>query len=278
MKNFFLGSVIILLLFSVLYQIDVSNNLHSRVDTLNSKFSKMSVCDEATMREFANQQYKEDFYLTQLGDSTTLILSVIGFALILAGLFSFKHIDEKFKNFETIITSKIEENKEMIKAQDDRINNFINSINEKEVKSSENFKSLRSEMLSFKNDLDYELVTIKENDAKQSLGYNDFENYLFYTLYSNSFRVKCIKYYSNRPGSEELATRLKNILKTSLEKALENLKSNLESSKVDRIFIEDTKPHILINFIGEINELNDKSNFKTLSEIYSLLSFPEVQS
>ena len=147
---------------------------HNKIETLNSKINSLDYkTDNLKKKDFptVEQDYKETFYLTQLSNSTTLVLSVIGFALILAGVSSYILIKERFEIFDAQTKQKVDNVSSEIKSLRISNNNTIDAFrNEISVKLSEyekNYKDIEKHIYEIRNDLNYEISNSKYNQAKE---------------------------------------------------------------------------------------------------------------
>ena len=239
--------------------------------------------DNINKKEFSSVQNdsKESFYLTQLSNSTTLILSVIGFALVLASISSFFIIRERFEIFDSSTNQKITTINNTIKTFKDVINTDVNTfkteIKNQIVEYNKKHKDVEHSILELKNDLNFEASVIKSNEANKALSYGDFENFLFYSLYSNNYKKKCLSHYKENDKNGTLHVSLLESINSNLEYTLTTLKSspNFEENG-NKIFINSDSENVMM-MINSINKLEDENIFKTLSSIYNILEFKKAE-
>lgn len=258
MRNFILGCITIILLIFIVYQKNENDILNSRIETLNVKVEKKAISN------ISNEHFKEDFYLVQLSNSTTLILSVIGFSLVFAGLFSFKLIDDKFKILKTSLESDILNNNSMIVAQNDKIDNFISSIKNENVINDEKYQELKVGLLEYKDDLTYEVSLLKQGEALEALLSKNFEGFVFYSLYSCNHLSDCYVY---REGKKTEDNYLKNVFNQIIN-SLRDVDKNIIKINIDKKREVD-----YIYMIEKINRVKDPEIFKLTACIYSKINF-----
>lgn len=254
------------LLIVVIFSLVIINQ-HNDIKTLNSKINALDYrIDNVNKKEIktAQNDYKENFYLTQLNNSTTLILSVIGFSLVFAGFFSFKLFDDKVKSIDKSIESKINSvNKSVI--------DFIKTIDGKTKKYEDDYKKIEHTIYDLKNDLDYEIVNLKYNEAKEAFSRKNLSGYIFYSLYSCKYSVECIKYY--RKTNSSLADSMLETMNSRIDNIRLDLESLLKYNKTDKHILPKNDKESIINFIHQINEIKNQNTFTLLNSIFNTLEF-----
>ena len=158
------------------------------------------------------QDYKETFYLTQLSNSTTLVLSVIGFALILAGVSSYILIKERFEIFDTQTKQKVDNVSSEIKSLRISNNNTIDAFRDEiSVKLSEyekNYKDIEKHIYEIRNDLNYEISNSEYNQAKEFYDDNKLYPFIFYSLLGMSVNTDIYTYYNEQNNSVLMESNL----------------------------------------------------------------------
>lgn len=160
---------------------------HNEIKILNSKVNSLDYkTDNIKKKDFPTVEpdYKETFYLSQLSNSTTLILSVIGFALILAGISSYVLINDRFALEKTSTEQQIMESNHSQST-------FKNEISVKLSEYEENYKKYEIKH----NDFEFRLTNFQANESINRFYYNydknDFEMALYYALNALSEFSKC---------------------------------------------------------------------------------------
>jgi outer membrane murein-binding lipoprotein Lpp len=251
-------------------------NQHNEIQTLNSKINALDYkTDNLKKKDFptVEQDYKETFYLTQLSNSTTLVLSVIGFALILAGVSSYILIKERFEIFDAQTKQKVDNVSSEIKSLRISNNNTIDAFrNEISVKLSEyekSYKDIEKHIYEIRNDLNYEISNSKYNQAKEYYNENKIYPFVFYSLLGISVNTDIYKYY-NEQNNKMLAQSNLDLIKSTLDLFLRDL-LNLLDKNTETITIE--QKGTIIRLIENINNTNDNYVFDTLSKVYNSLKF-----
>ena len=249
---------------------------HNKIETLNSKINSLDYkTDNLKKKDFptVEQDYKETFYLTQLSNSTTLVLSVIGFALILAGVSSYILIKERFEIFDAQTKQKVDNVSSEIKSLRISNNNTIDAFrNEISVKLSEyekNYKDIEKHIYEIRNDLNYEISNSKYNQAKEFYDDNKIYPFIFYSLLGMSVNTDIHTYYNEQDNSVLMESNL-DLIKSTLDLFLSDL-SKLLKTNTDIITTEEQKT--IISLIEDINKTNDTYIFDNLSKFYNSLKF-----
>lgn len=73
---------------------------NSRIDTLNKNLFDIASYNRPSLKDHTGSQFKEDFYLAQLNNSTSLIITMITIIAVLAGFLSLKLFKNEFKIVE----------------------------------------------------------------------------------------------------------------------------------------------------------------------------------
>ncbi|MBA9072591.1 hypothetical protein GGR22_000717 [Flavobacterium gossypii] len=279
MKYLVIVCFLVLSLF-VVKQYDEINNLNSKIDSLSGRLEKSAICDTETLKELSKQQYKEDFYLNQLSNSTTLILSVIGFALVLAGVSSYFIIDEKLEiikqNFRTEheLLSTLFTN--TINTQNISIDTFRKDMNANTTQNIADYKELEHKMLDVKNDLDFESATIKHNEGNEALSYGQLGVFIFFRFRSMSSTSKNIAYYKSRK-LDDLAQSSIDLLNSRLENLHSKIENYITSNNLQKYRLSDIDydRKMLMYDISEINKEGNIKTFDLTNKIYGFLDFTE---
>ena len=85
-------SLTCLLFCSIIFIAILLNKLNTdenRFNILSKQIEKTAICDTETIKELSQQRFKEDYYITQESNNTTLILSVFGVIVVFFGISSF---------------------------------------------------------------------------------------------------------------------------------------------------------------------------------------------
>jgi hypothetical protein len=230
---------------------------HNEIKTLYSKVNALDYKTDNIQKEvFPTTQpdYKETFYLTQLNNSTTLVISVIGFALVIAGIFSFSIIDNKFKVFNSVVQSDFQGLVRKFNAHKTSVDTSINKITNDVTKYGENYKKYESRHNDFEFKLDYNQGNFYANLYNKYVDEKNAEMSLYYALIAFSDFTNCC-----------LRTSVKNDADFKIEKVeyIKNGLKNLTESKEYKINVE---------FGGTVH--NNISNIRKLDivEIDTLLS------
>lgn len=83
------------------YLLNQNNIQINRIDTLNKTLYDVAAHKHEIYKEIQKTQFKEDYYLNQLSNSTTLIMTMITLIVALGGLITFKSFTDKIKDLET---------------------------------------------------------------------------------------------------------------------------------------------------------------------------------
>lgn len=263
--------LVLVLSFIVCKQYDEINNLTIRLNHLDYKVDNINKNKFQT----AIINDKESFYLTQLSNSTTLILSVIGFSLVLAGISSFLIIKERFEIFDASTKQKIVNISRELELFRDSNSNIIDThkaeINNQIHKYETDYENIKHNIYGLKNDLSYELITIKYNEGKDAFSKQDLYGYIFYTLLSLKYSVDCSNYYKSI-GSN-LSDSIIDIMNNRLFSMKLDLESLLKYDNIQKHSLFKKDKESIINLIKNINTLNNDKTFELLSSIFNTLSF-----
>ena len=85
------------------------NSDTNRFNNLEKQIEKLAVCDPLTVSELSKQQFKEDYYIQQQSNDTTLILSVFAVTVIIFGFSSFALFDSRVNEHKNYYAEKIKE-------------------------------------------------------------------------------------------------------------------------------------------------------------------------
>lgn len=249
---------------------------YNEIQTLNSKVNSLDYkTDNIAKKSFqtVEQDYKETFYLAQLNNSTTLVLSVIGFALILAGVSSYILIKERFEIFDAQTEQKVNNVSSEIESfrisSNDTINTLRNEISVKLSEYENNYKDIEKHIYEIKNDLNYEISNSKYNQAKEAYNDNNLYSFIFYSLISMSVNTDIYVYYEEQ-NNNNLSDSNLDLIKSTLNLFLSDLSKLLKTNK-DVITIEQQET--IISLIEDINRTDDVYIFDKLSKMYSSLKF-----
>ncbi|TDE01831.1 hypothetical protein [Flavobacterium sandaracinum] len=192
-------------------------SLQSTVNSLsNEVYILKNPCSKITLNVANNKlNYKDDFLNEQISNSTTLILSVIGFALVFAGVFTYFFGKSVFL---------------------DVLKQFRLKINE-----------VRAEVRQAKNtnEKNYNDIRVKHNDFEFSLNYNQGNFYVtLYNKYVDDKNTEMSLYYALIAFSDFttccLSTSVKNDAEFKIEKVeyIKNGLNNLTEFKNYKVNIE----------------------------------------
>lgn len=168
-KNFTISIIIFLLVSLLIFFYTELISLESKVISLsNEVYLLKHPCKILVQSATDNKlNYKDDFLNEQLSNSTTLVLSVIGFAIVFAGVFTY------FFGKSVIL---------------DVLKNFRLKVNE-----------IRTEVRQAKNtnEKNYNDIRIKHNDFEFSLNYNQGNFYVnLYNKYVDEKNAEMSLYYA----------------------------------------------------------------------------------
>jgi hypothetical protein len=241
---------------------------HNEIKTLNSKVNALDYkTDNIQKKIFPTTQpdYKETFYLTQLGNSTTLVLSVIGFALVIAGIFSFSVIDNKFKVFNSVVQSDFQGLISKFNTHKTSIDTSVEEMANNIAKQSENYKKykIRHSDFEFRLNISQAYENIDKYTYYEDKGNKDYA--LYHALYSLSDFTNC--YFSDSEKSDES-------LKSEIINTIIATLSNLIVYKEYKISV-DFKYLILEN-IKNVRRLNNNKIDSLLSKLHSIIEFETI--
>lgn len=106
------SSLTLLLLTSIIIIYFLCSKINSdtnRFNTLAKQVEQLAVCAPLTVSELSKQQFKEDYYIQQQSNDTTLILSVFGIVVILFGFSSFALFESRVNEHKNYYSNKISE-------------------------------------------------------------------------------------------------------------------------------------------------------------------------
>lgn len=240
---FYISICLTTLLFSAVIAISVLINKQetdeNRFNVLSKQIEKSAICDENTLKELSQQRFKEDYYISQESNNTTLILSVFGIVVILFGLFSFSIFESRINEYKAYYNNKIgeQDNKYKILKKD-----FENLF--KEISSKEGY----------------------ENEQKANDAFNDgnFDWYVYYVLSSIKFFSDYYCIIKSRENTESLSGE---VIKQQIEK-LEKTIKKLENEHN----IKDLSPTVTHSYIQDIQRFNSVEISKLVSKLYSKIS------
>lgn len=87
---------------------DQNNVQSSRIDTVNKTLYDIAAHKPEIYKEIQQTQFKEDYYLNQLSNSTTLIMTMIAIIVTLGGFITYKTFDDKVANSEEQLKKSIQ--------------------------------------------------------------------------------------------------------------------------------------------------------------------------
>lgn len=168
-KNFTISIIIFLLVSLLIFFYTELISLESKVISLSNEVYLLKHPCKILVKSATDNKlnYKDDFLNEQLSNSTTLVLSVIGFAIVFAGVFTY------FFGKSVIL---------------DVLKNFRLKVNE-----------IRTEVRQAKNtnEKNYNDIRIKHNDFEFSLNYNQGNFYVnLYNKYVDEKNAEMSLYYA----------------------------------------------------------------------------------
>lgn len=253
--------VILFLSYFVCIQNDKLENLTSKVNTLEYKTNNLK------NKSFSNvtTDYKETFYLTQLSNSTTLILSVIGFSLVIAGLFSFSIIDTKFKVIKHSVDDDVNSLETRVNIIESSVNTSINSLRDNMTKYSEDYKNYESRHSDFEFRLNQSQAVENIDKSSYYKDKNDMGNALYHVLYGLSDLTNC--YFSSSLNSDD------NYKKEALIVIEETLKM---LSKKDYHYLSMNYSKLTNDNIKNIRRLENDIIDKLLSKVQVSIEYKNI--
>lgn len=251
----FLLSLVIIVALCILFNSILDTN--KRIDILNNNLVDITVCNEQVIEKISNQSYKEELYLNQLSNSTTLVLSVIGFAIVIGGIFSYVNLNERFKSQDessTVFRASIEK---LVKR---------NSKNTEKYKTDS--EKIEHGLLELKNKLDFQIFHIDEEKSRDRLDKKEYAMGVFYMLSSLKHLSDFMIYIKEERTNDYdvCLTTLNLMLKSFLSEA-----EKLEKIKSEDYFNNET----IIELIEDINQLKDDKVYSLLSKVYNTIEFTE---
>ena len=196
------------------------NTDENRFNTLSKKVEKMSICDSITKQELSKLQFKEDYYIQQQSNNTTLILTVFGVTVVVFGVFSY-----------TLFESRINEHK----------NYYSDKISEQDSKHSSLEIHLNVLLKNIASDKAYEnLIKAKENYLKQN-----YDWYVYFTLEAvNDFS----EYFT--------LTKEQSLKDFTIENQITILKEVVDSIEKLNITVKNLEPTVTQKYITNIMRFN----------------------
>ena len=176
---------------------------HNEIKTLNSKVNALDYkTDNIKQKDFPTVEgdYKETFYLTQLSNSTNLVLSVIGFALVVAGIFSFSVIDNKFKVFNSVVQSDFQGLVSKFNTHKTSVNTSVKEMTNDITNYGENYKKYEIRHIDFEFRLNFNQANENINKFYFYTDKMNMEFALYHSLYGLSDFTNC--YCSNSVNSD----------------------------------------------------------------------------
>ena len=216
-KNFTISILIFLLISLITFSIGKLIDLQSTVNSLSNEIYLLkNPCANKTLSTTDSKlNYKDDFLNEQISNSTTLILSVIGFALIFAGVFTYLFGKSVFLDVLKQFRLKINE----IRAEVRQAKN----TNEK------NYNDIRVKHNDFEFKLDYNQGNFYANLYNKNVDEKNAEMSLYYALIAFSDFTNCCTSSSVKNDNEFKVERV-NYIKSSLKNLTEHkeYKTNVE--------------------------------------------------
>lgn len=253
---------ILIALASALSVFSIQTFLHNRslvgeIKSMNEKLESLHLISTSkdalsVNREVLNLQFKEDFYLNQLNNSTTIILGSIGFVLALGGFLTFKSIDERLVLMEQKAEEKSDEIRNVVSLTSERLDKNIESLtheildfvpkfrdveakfentNEKilenHIKTEELCGKILSESLSYSQAIKNHVFALQRFSMIEKS--KDFDDDVFNTTitFINSYLLLCL--IDLRKKNDEQSNFYYVSLKPVVEKLIFQIESKFES-------------------------------------------------
>ncbi|EKT3964540.1 hypothetical protein AAIP55_002103 [Flavobacterium psychrophilum] len=256
--KYLLSAVILILSYFVCVQHDKISSLNSQVNSLDYKIDNIKKKDFPTVE----LDYKETFYLAQLSNSTTLVLSVIGFALVIAGIFSFSIIDTKFKVINNTIQNDMQGLKTEFNTLKSSVNTSVNSLTNEVTNYSENYKKYESRHNDFEFRLNFNQANENINKFYFYSDKKSMEYAVYHSLYGLSDFTNC--YFSNSVNSDL------SFKKETLSTVRDTL---LLISKTNSYKVSVQLSTLILENIKNIRRLGSNDIDTLLSKVHSSIKF-----
>ncbi|NRT13633.1 hypothetical protein [Flavobacterium sp. 14A] len=255
----------LLLCLLVIFLYSFSSTEQNKIDSLSLRIKSL----ESTIKNkpvLPTTDYKETFYLTQLNNSVTLILSVIGFALVFAGFSSYHFINERFRlqerSIEQQITNVISNSQSLIAQSAAEQAIFKTEVSVKLGEYEKNYKKYESRHIDFEFVLDYIQGSFYANLFNKSVEEEDAEMSLYYALTTFSYFTNCCISKSAKSDNGFKNERVNYII-TSLK----NIK------EVKMYSVDSTFGGTIYNNISNIRKLENIEIDTLLSEVQSSITY-----
>jgi hypothetical protein len=264
--------LILILSYFVCVQYNEIKTLYSKINALDYK------TDNIKKKEFptVETEYKETFYLTQLSNSTTLILSVIGFALVFAGISSYILIKERFEIFDAQTKQKVDNVSSEIKSfrvsNNNTINTFRNEISVKLTKYEAKYKEIEHIIYDLKNELNSEVSELKYKQSKKNYDEKNFFGFIFYGLLSLKYNVDVYSYNLKNNNIDLLPLNL-NIINSTIDVLISDILKFYTSFGKETLNKEQNST--VINLLEIINSVKSNEVFDKTNKLYNLLEFKD---
>ena len=236
-------SLTCLLFCSVIFIAILLNKLNTdenRFNILSKQIEKTAICDTETIKELSQQRFKEDYYITQESNNTTLILSVFGVIVVFFGISSF-----------TLFEARVNEQKKY----------YEQKISKQESEHS----SLK---IHFENLL---------MDVASKEGYENLQkaNELFYSKHYDWFVyhiISSVKYFSDYYVIIEKRENTQSLISNLLEQQILHLNEAIDKLKDINTDIKDLEPNVTHSYIQDIQRFNSVEISKSVSKLYGKIS------
>lgn len=248
MKNkspllFYISVCLTLLLFcSVIFISLLLNKIETdknRFNTISKQLEKVAVCDFNTIKELSQQRFKEDYYIVQESNNTTLILGVFGVTTILFGLFSYSLFESRVNEYKRSFETNITEQNEKYKNLKIDLNDLL-----KDIASNSGYENLMK--------------------SKRSLVNNEYDWFVYFVLEALSNFSEYYVIIKEQEFPEEFQKMVLNNQINTLKEAL---------VKIENIYnIKDLEPTVTNQYIDNIRRFNSVEINKLISKLYSHLS------
>lgn len=214
------------------------NSDENRFNTLSKQIEKTSVCDVVTMQELSKQQFKEDYYINQQSNDTTLVLTVFGVTVVFFGLFSY-----------ALFESRINEHK----------NYYANKIEEQDRKYSVYKTHLDDLLKSIASDKGYE----NKIKANESYVKNEYDWFIYYTFEA----VSDFSDYFVIVKKEQFSEELQSLIITNQITFLQDVLIKIEGIQD----INDFEPSVTNDYVTKIKRFKSIEIDKMIAKLYSKL-------
>lgn len=217
----------------------------NRIDTLNKTLYDVAAHKHEIYKEIQQTQFKEDYYLNQLSNSTSLIMTMIAIVVTLGGFITYKSFNDKVKNSEEKLENQIRKSSEIEELLKTQLDESIKSA--AEIKNTYN-KFIISNIYESQKIIMGKLIKFHET---KTISRHD----IYFMV--NAFNKIVESYYILTFNTINNAEKTNN----------NNNNNNLKTIKLNRItshtlkFFEKTKPRI--NQIKHLLTTEHKTLFKT---------------